>query len=610
MATTQLNYTVPFLIYNNKDPKLIIDKIGINNDHYISKKVYDLIVSKIDLTHIGGSVPKEVAVNLISEQYDVCLNYIFSNPIWEKIREGKGREILLAYIIENRHYLFAASSRMSAGIGLHAEIKPYSFILSEHLIEEADHSIFFEDALEVMGCDKKLIYCTKPSPITIEWIYLMRTLGSKHPLVSAACSGLMESSAKNQEVVKNWHKMLMDSGIISSEAVKKFYRHVELDIELGHGSCWEEAILSSESISTELLKDCLNSITIVADHLYRWFASLDSGLSGLFVELLADLKNTEKDKSIPISIDNYFDGYPIFSSEIIHNVCYGNMTNSRNVSEVISLGYYLVPKVDNLESNRNFDLPEAAKEVISKTQIGKIHYPNKNLFSVINSWMVSINGHKLWTLMLEQPTVNLIYGYIFENYHYLNSSVSHTSSAIYACTNYEVRTSLIKHLEEEEKHSEILNKALKEYEQDFLSYKILRPLPTTILFTGFLKELALTDWKAYCIAIAFLQLTIEPNSSKHENFYSSVIAKNPVIASLLLSIKQHDILDTELSHTDDIKDLLVTLERIGVEESSLRRASQICTLTWSFLDGIRDYYKNNNSVNTRIGWVTNNNTWN
>lgn len=84
MATTQLNYTVPFLIYNNKDPKLIIDKIGINNDHDISKKVYDLIVSKIDLTHIGGSVPKEVAVNLISEQYDVCLNYIFSNPIWEK----------------------------------------------------------------------------------------------------------------------------------------------------------------------------------------------------------------------------------------------------------------------------------------------------------------------------------------------------------------------------------------------------------------------------------------------------------------------------------------------------------------------------------------------
>lgn len=608
MTNTELNYTVPFITYEDEKPKLIIDKVGISNETSISRTVFDMVSSKIDLTSIGESIPNEIAVDLVREQYNVCLNYIFSNPIWERIRNGDGKEILLAYIIENRHYLFAAASRMSAGIGLHSEIKPYSFILSEHLIEEADHAVFFENSLEVLGCDKSLVYQTKPSPITLEWVFLMRTLSAKHPLVSAACSGLMESSAKDQEVVRNWHKMLIDSGIIKPEAIKKFYRHVELDIELGHGSCWEEAILSAENISAELLKECLNSVTIVADQLYRWFTSLGSGLSGVYIQLLEDI-NT-KSKIEPSLIDNYYDGYPVFSSEILNNVCFGNRNNTKTVSEIISLSYYLSPELNNIELNRETDLISTCKDISISTQIGSIHYPNESLLSIVESWMISINGHKLWDLMINTPKANLIYGYIFENYHYLNSSVSHTSSAIYSCTNNEIRESLIKHLEEEEKHSEILGKALAQFEEEFLSYRFLRPLPTTILFTGFLKELALTDWKAYCVAISFLQLTIEGNSSKHEEFYSSVVSKNSSIEKLLLSIRQHDILDGELAHTEDIRILLGQIEKVGIEESSIRRASQICSLTWSFLDGIRDYYQNNNSVNSRIGWVTNNKSWN
>lgn len=609
MENYELNYTVPFITFEDISPKLIIDKVGIRNENTISKKVFDLVSEKLDLTKsIGGLIPNEIAVELVREQYEVCLNYIFSNPIWEDIRNGNGKKILLAYIIENRHYLFAASSRMSSGIGLHSEIKPYSFILSEHLIEEADHALFFENSLEVLGCDKSLVLRSKPSPVTLEWIYLMRGLSAKHPLVSATCSGLMESSAKNQEAVKNWHKMLMDSGIINPLAIEKFYKHVELDIELGHGNCWEEALLSTESITTELIKECLNSITIVADQLYRWFTGLGSGLSGAFIELLKDIKPIKE--IIPSSIDNYYDGYPIFSSEILNNICYGNKINTQSVSEIIALSYYLGSDLHNLESKRAFDIISACKDISAATQIATVHYPNERLIKIIESWMISINGHKLWDLMISESNINLIYGYIFENYHYLNSSVSHTSSAIYACTNNEVRESLIKHLSEEEKHSEILGNSLAQYEKEFLSHNSLRPLPTTILFTGFLKELALTDWKAYCLAISYLQLTIDSNSSKHEDFYEAIISNTPSVKPLLYSIRQHDILDGDLDHTNDIKALLILIEKIGIDETSIRKASQICTLTWSFLDGIKEYYRNNNSVNSRLGWVTNNQSWN
>jgi pyrroloquinoline quinone (PQQ) biosynthesis protein C len=604
-----LEYTVPFMLAGV--PLLNIDKVNVASKKQINRGLFSLLKEKISLDEYGDNLPSAAARDLIAGQYDVCLNYIYANPIWEKLRNNNAPEILLAYIIETRHYLAAASSRMSAGLAFSWQTTPMSFILSEHLIEEADHAVFFENALEHMGCSKEIIALFKPAPVTLEWIFLMRAISSRHPVVSAVCSGLMETSAKNREAVRGWHELLMTGSMIERETVEKFYEHVKLDIELGHGSCWEDVLLSNDTIPTDLLKETLNSVTIVAEMLDRWFTSLETGLSGIMVQTALTLKPAGKKKN-RIQTDSFFNGNPVFSSSVLHEVVHGRQQLSDTVSKIMGIHYFLSDPISSKDRNTQQVINSAAaigKEVFCFDFLKANGKPV--LSEIFRKWMMVVDGHPLWAALTNNPTVELAYGYILENYHYLNASIAHTASVIYSCPVESIRTDYVKHLAEEEKHGELLKKTLKEFDHIFFETESFRPLPTTLAFIGFLKELAMTDWKAYTIALAFLQFTLEGNSTKHARFYETAGAKSKKVRTLLRSIRTHDELDAGLNHEEDILKLMAKLEGNGmVSSENLQRASMICSLCWSFLDGIRCHYTKINSVNQRIGWSHNGSSWN
>lgn len=607
-----LEYTAPFFLRSDSNEDLLnIDKIGISNQNTIDRELFVLLKTKLSLDEYGETIPSLVAKELISKQYDVCLNYIYSNPIWEKLRGNKSVEILFAYIIETRHYLLAASSRMSAGLAFTWQTTPMSFILTEHLIEEADHAVFFENALVNMGCDKEVISKIKPSPITYEWIFLMRAISSRSSLVSAICSGLMESSAKDKDAVKGWHDLLISNKILKSKTVEKFYEHVELDIKLGHGSCWEEVLLSNSYITSDSLKEALNAVTIVAEMLDRWFTSLDNGLSGIIIKTAPSLIPKDKKKK-DFSIDSFFNGNPIFSSTILNNVSHERPNLTDNVSVILGYKYFINGNVSANKSNLK-QILNVADSFTTNQLLYKIPKDlNKNsLLDIVRNWMISIDGHLLWNEMIESPTEDLAFGFILENYHYINSSIAHTSAVIYSCPIEDIRNDFIKHLSEEENHGEILRNSLNNFQEQFFNISNLRPLSTTVAFVGFLKELAISDWKAYSIALAFLQLTLDAKSDKHKKFYKEASRQNEKIESLLNSIKKHDELDSGLNHEEDVFGIISKLEKLNlVSIENIQRASLVCSLCWSFLDGIRVHYKKNNSVNQRIGWSYNEISWN
>lgn len=607
-SAISLEYTVPFVKDHNAYGKtILIDKIEVPSVGVISKELFNLVSEKINVSEYGDSVPTEIAIDLIDNQYNVCLNYIFSHNIWEVLRSGAGRNILLAYIIENRHYLCAATSRMSSGVAYSSHIHPYTFILSEHLLEEEDHNVFFEKALEILGVSRDVLEVTRPSPQTIEWIQLMRAISARHPVVSAICSGLMESSAKNRDAVKGWHEMLISSGIIETKAIESFYAHVELDIKLGHGDCWKSVLETQQRINTDLLCESLNAVTLVAEQLYRWFGSLESGLSGIYVSIAKNIHNIRDRSEIYAGFDQIFDGSPIFSSRILEFVSYGKDELTESVAEVVSLSYFLNPRVHEYDIIDESDKLSAAKKLSQSTCSPVIAVSRGvNLKEQLLSWMKCIEGHSLWKSMLGNPSHDLIGGYIVENYHYLRSSVSHSMSAIYSCTNSKVRTMLVKHLREEEKHCDLLGSSLA---GNGIDYQSLRPLATTVSFIGYLKELAITDWIAYSIALSFLQLSIETNSNKHSSFYAQITEGNPTIGTLIQSMQQHDSIDEYLGHVADIEELLSALECYEIPQSSINRAALVCTHTWSFLDGIEKYYSFVNTLNSRIGWNAGNGVW-
>ncbi|HET9057098.1 MAG TPA: hypothetical protein VFN30_09665, partial [Chitinophagaceae bacterium] len=481
-----LEYTVPFFLKNDSNEEhLNIDKVNVSNQNKIDRNLFSLIRSKISLDDYGNTIPSEVAKELIDNQYKVCLNYIYSNSIWEKLRTNNAIEILLGYIIETRHYLLAASSRMSSGLAYSWHTTPMSFILTEHLIEEADHAVFFENALINLGCNINIIKSLKPSPITYEWIFLMRSISSRNPIVSAVCSGLMESSARDRNAVKGWHKLLIEKEILRPKTVEKFYEHVELDIKLGHGSCWEEVLMSNSFITSELLKEALNSITIVAEMLDRWFTSLEYGLSGITIQLAGKINQNKKGKNTP-TVDSYFNGNPVFSSTVLHQVSHERNVLNDAVSKIIGYKYFVQSPAISKSSEIQNIINSANSINLKELSVNISEFKKqKPLINSIKDWLISVDGHLLWNEMLENPSENLAFGFILENYHYINSSIAHTSAVIYSCPIEDLRNDFIKHLHEEENHGEILLKSLRSFENDFFKIENLRPLPTTLAFIGF-----------------------------------------------------------------------------------------------------------------------------
>lgn len=610
---TLLNRTVPFIgdTTEEQHATLLVDHLKIKVSGKSNAAAFKLLTKSINLDEIAEQFPPSIAVELIKEQYEVCMNYIFGHPVWESFRKGEDLNSLRAYILETRHYLFAAASRMSTGLSACWHFGPLSFVLSEHLVEEADHAIFFENALVTLGCPLETIKAAKPTPVTNEWIFLMRSVSARDPLVSAVCSGLMEFSAGNREAVKGWHQMLIEKEILSAETVNKFYEHVKLDIELGHGECWIEALQSRRFISGEQLAECLNAVCLVAEMLYRWFESLHHSSSGRIATLMPQISSSMLKHP---TIDTYFHGLPVLPSSLYNQAAHGEHTSlNSNVKDVLAIAYHFeISDTDSISEDSSTELIKEASNIQKKLAAPEFIFSDyETLEQSIKGWLRSIDGHLLWKEMIDQPQLSLIYGWLIENQYYLSTAYHHCSSAIASCPYADIRDEFIKHLKEELSHADILEKELRKI-KNVIPPRLHRPLPTTLAFTGFLRELACYDWKAYCIALAYLQFSLKPGDLKHDRFYQSISKKSPQLKSLLSSIQKHDLIDHVMGHENDMKKILeLLLDKKLITSEVVARASQIAQLCWSFLDGIREHYKKGLvAVNQRLGWSSNGAAWN
>lgn len=212
---------------------------------------------------------------------------------------------------------------------------------------------------------------------------------------------------------------------------------------------------------------------------------------------------------------------------------------------------------------------------------------------------------RLWSELLDATSTTLINGWLLENYHYLANSARHTSAAIAACSDPLIRNYLVDHLKEEASHSQILRVALNEFHAP-LPFQSFRPLPTTLAFLGALRDLGYHDWKSYCLALGFLQYSLEPLQPKHAEFYRLVKKSCAKSVALVEALERHDAIDYERGHEKSIREMLSLLTtRHRVTTTSLNRATIVSQLAWSFLDGIRCHYRNGElAVAQRIGWFS------
>ncbi len=598
--TTALRRTTPFLYRfpNVERPHFVVDGMGLPAGSPPTTAFAKRLSETLDLTSIGVSLSSGLAEAVVREQYETGLEFMFTHPVWAAFREGQGQSSALAYVLETRHYLHAAPWRMSpgpAGSHLDDELAEH---LAEHVGEEADHAIFFEDALAAYGCSVPVVQASRPAPTTLEWIYLMRTFGARDPVMAALVSGLMEMSAADHDVVKGWHERIIERGVLPREVVTAMRRHVDLDIELGHGSNWLETLQMERDLPTKHLARCLNAISTVAEVIVRWTDSLSTGLSATAIELMRGGEGpVEAPSASPLDVIVCPD--VVWPAPILHDITHGT-DGDDGYKAVLASAYFLpaTPK-GRTTSPVHVEAERLRSRVGQRVSVTS----GSSLKAVVKTWLASVDGHQLWDQLQNDDNFALVYGWLIENYHYLAASPRHVCAGIATCPDVVMRASLVKHLQEEAGHHKLIGDALTAARTG-VPLARSRPLATTEAFIGYLRELAEVDWKAYCLGLGFLQFSFEPKEPRHKEFYDAVVKATPSSRDILRGIQRHDELDASLGHDGDMCDLMDLLAaRHDVGEESLRRAAQLPALTWSFLDGIRTHYSAGPSaIAQRIGW--------
>jgi pyrroloquinoline quinone (PQQ) biosynthesis protein C len=596
-----LRRSAPFLGIANGGPvaSYRLDRLALAPGAAPGEELLRRVAATLDLSAVAESFPAEVATEVIWEQYEACLDYAYSHPVWRRFRSGEGVRGIHAYLLESRHYLHAAASRMAPGPAGSWRNLPATLHLVEHVVEEADHAIFFENGLAELGCDRAALAACRPSPVTLEWIYLMRSLAARDPLIAGVCSGLMESSAADKGVIMGWHDMVVENGLMPEPVMTAIFEHIKLDMELGHGGNWRDVVEAESPVTASRLSDCLNAVCAVSEMLYRWFDSLEGGLSAEAVALAAEIGVSPREGPLA-GVDPMFNGVPVWPAEVLHHAAHGG-DEPPGSREAVALAYHY----DSRAITAGRVAPELAGAAACITGLAAEPGAAGGLEALARCWLVAIDGHRLWADMADDAVPeSLIYGWLLENYHYLASAAWHVSAAVASTPDWDVRMKLVEHLEDEAEHGEILKRGLLAVDVP-LELETSRPLPTTIAFVGCLHELGRQDWKAYALTIGFLQFSLTPGDSRHEDFYRTAAAAAPAAEPLLAAMRNHDTVDASEGHEGKIRDLLETIEsRHRVGEESIARAAVAVQLGWSFLDGIRTHYSNGPAaVAQRAGWT-------
>lgn len=588
--------TVPFLLpqRNARDrPKLLLDEFELKAGYIPPANLLNKVAKSLELEQVSPSLPAEIVEEIVQNQYEAALYVINRHPIWAAIEDGE-TTALVAYLIEARHYLHAAAWRMAPGARAYTQPKSACAHLLAHLLEEHDHAIYFERALEEWGCHPDVLEAMRSNPVTREWIQLMRSLSGVDGLTAALISGLLETTALDRKQVHAWHDMLAQRDYMPHAAVESIRSHVAIDEDLGHGENWRLFVRECKWVLTPALTAALNAVAAVAEMLNRWFSALLDGATGLIKEELAALELSHSN-----SRDAMFRGLPVWHSSALRMVVRRDRESSM-ADAAVALAYHLP---DAPVRARSPVLVQARRLRRAMTAPTVNPRSTKQLEAMLRSWMIAIDGHDLWMELQKRPSVALLWGWMHETYHYLASARRHLPAAIGACESVPIRNWLLKHLSEEAEHAELLASALTSVRWAPPLARS-RPIPTTLAFTGLLEETASANWLAHSIGVAFLQLSYRPDDRRHGHFYERVLSRCPDAKALIEAMKMHDAEDTSLNHLDDTADLLrLIMAHGGDRATALDRAALIPQFAWSFLDGIYTHYRHGRaSVVQRIGW--------
>lgn len=590
MKTQSLKKTVPFISHSTiRDGSTIIlvDDFEISLEKQTTPRILRKLSNNIVLDR-DQIVSAALAVTLLTEQIECCLEFIYSSKYWTELRKMESRASAGVFVSEFFHFVRASTFHMGAA---QSDLLSASTILEHiatHTIEEDGHEHFYLNALKALGLSEATAYSIRPLPTSLELIYVVRTLAQMDPLSALACAAFMEGTSTNPKSVKMWHDMMSSSGRLPSESTRSIFQHLVEDDQFGHSESWKSTVLKERFIAPQPLCDALNSITILAEMIKRWFDSLLTGESRIGLEIGAKKSDRQTlaklTTPLSFSLHEYF--RPIVHPKVLDQVVYGRTKELADSSEI-----------------SNYFFPDQAETMSVTSLSGSTQQPQKEkdtehqpkaLTKKLRNWSIAYREHRLWDEMLfPAHSLGLEIG-LANELHFLCRSLNRSIGfAASATVRNDFRSGLLKNWN-----------VLRQLESDLANYfeyrtgiKIThnRPLPSTIALCGAMADLSQIDGRSFSIALMHLDGLIKDICSSLDLPESSHPLSKTKFESLFVRIKQ--------IANDGFCDACMLNVCEEISDDTVSNCESVVFFTWTFLDGVRSYYRVGPMASlSRVGW--------
>lgn len=220
--------------------------------------------SSIDLLYPDNSaaVPLEPdrVIHSLSNIVDIWADELHAVYIANELVRGDGlsKSILIGWMMEMYHYVKDFPAALKAGADV-AE-GPLKKVLQRYASEELGHEIFVLETLENLGVCADEVRSSAPLVSTRTIGLLLRELVTLEPAATLLAAALLEAADFNEQNIGLYQQKLSELYGISPEALAPYFKHQQIDFELGHQRLLADNLALIDIVELDRLDALINKL--------------------------------------------------------------------------------------------------------------------------------------------------------------------------------------------------------------------------------------------------------------------------------------------------------------------------------------------------------------
>jgi pyrroloquinoline quinone (PQQ) biosynthesis protein C len=206
------------------------------------------------------------------------LRPIYEHPLWERIVSGRAsRAQVIGFAFEKYHYIEGAYEHMGiAAANATPEMMPH---LARHFIEEYQHGDIYRKGLRSLFSDE-VVLRSQPLPSTRALVNFLSESAQRSSFSYYSGNELLQMTENTDDggdasAVDNFYEAMRKHYPDTGRLIDSFIAHTHADQKLGHSDVFREMCESVPPLSRAEVKDALNTVRFMAEHLMLFLDGID-----------------------------------------------------------------------------------------------------------------------------------------------------------------------------------------------------------------------------------------------------------------------------------------------------------------------------------------------